>query len=268
MQAPSGPPPPPVPTSSAHPDDGADSAATPRIALFGDIHANLEALQAVLADAHEQGCNQYICLGDVVGYNADPAACLETVRAMGCPVVKGNHDEDASGTHSLESMNPVAATALEWTRRQLNDEQRTWLRRLRMVRQVSDFTVVHSTLDQPANWNYVTNRFDAMSNFSYQFTSVCFHGHTHVPRVYLKNDKVEEIPAESVVIEPGSKYFINVGSVGQPRDGDWRACYAIYDLAHHLVVFRRLEYDLATTQSKILAAGLPEMLAQRLAEGR
>jgi predicted phosphodiesterase len=136
----------------------------------------------------------YVCMGDVVGYNADPVACLERVRAMDCPTVKGNHDEDASGSHSLDSMNPVAAAALEWTREQLTDEQRTWLRRLRMVRQVEDFTVVHSTLDQPAHWNYVTNRFDAMSNFSYQFTQVCFHGHTHVPRVYVKTDKVQEIP--------------------------------------------------------------------------
>ena len=239
-----------------------------RIALFGDIHANLEALEVVLADAEEQGCTDYVCMGDVVGYNADPAACLEKVKAMNIPVVKGNHDEDASGTHSLDSMNPVAAAALEWPRAQLSEEQRDWLRRLRMVRQVEDFTIVHSTLDQPANWNYVTNRFDAMSNFSYQFTQVCFHGHTHVPRVYVKTDKVQEVPADSIIIEEGSKYFINVGSVGQPRDGDWRGCYAIYDLDHKMVVFRRVEYDIATTQQKILDAGLPAMLAERLADGR
>jgi predicted phosphodiesterase len=239
-----------------------------RIALFGDIHANLEALEAVLEDAAKQDVTDYVCMGDVVGYNADPAACLERVRAMNCPTVKGNHDEDASGTHSLDSMNPTAAAALEWTRQQLDEEQRLWLRRLRMVRQVSDFTVVHSTLDQPAHWNYVTNRFDAMSNFSYQFTQVCFHGHTHVPRVYVKSDKVVETPAESVVIEDGAKYFINVGSVGQPRDGDWRGCYAIYDIELKLVVFRRVEYDIATTQRKIIGAGLPETLAERIAEGR
>ena len=239
-----------------------------RIAIFGDIHANLEALETVLADAESQGCKDFICMGDVVGYNADPVACLERVRAMDCPVVKGNHDEDASGTHPLDSMNPVAAAALTWTREQLSEEQRTWLRRLRMVRQVADFTVVHSTLDQPANWNYVTNRFDAMSNFSYQFTQLCFHGHTHVPRVYVKGAKVSESPAESVAIEENNKYFINVGSVGQPRDGDWRACYAIYDMPTKTVRFRRLEYDLETTQKKILDAGLPKMLAERLAEGR
>ena len=169
---------------------------------------------------------------------------------------------------ALETMNPVAAAALEWTRKQLTPEQRQWLTRLRMVRQVSDFTVVHSTLDQPTHWNYVTNRFDAMSNFSYQFTQVCFHGHTHVPRVYMKSDKVEEVPAESVVIENGTKYFINIGSVGQPRDGDWRACYAIFDLDHRMVVFRRVEYDIAKTQEKIIAAGLPPMLAERIMDGR
>ena len=239
-----------------------------RIALFGDIHANLEALEAVLADAAEQQVDDYVCMGDVVGYNADPSACLERIRAMNCPTVKGNHDEDASTTHSLDNLNPVAAAALEWTRRQLSDEQRQWLRRLRMVRQVSDFTVVHSTLDQPAHWNYVTNRFDAMSNFSYQFTRVCFHGHTHVPRVYVKNDKVHEVPADSIEIEESSKYFINVGSVGQPRDGDWRACYAIYDLDQKRVALRRVEYDIKATQRKIRAAGLPEMLAERIAEGR
>lgn len=239
-----------------------------RIALFGDIHANLEALEAVLADASQQGVTDYVCMGDIVGYNADPAACLEIVRAMNCPTVKGNHDEDASGMHSLDTMNPVAAAALEWTRQQLSDEQRVWLNRLRMVRQVSDFTVVHSTLDQPTSWNYVTNRFDAMSNFAYQFTQLCFHGHTHVPRVYVKNSKVQEVPAESIAIEEGSKYFINVGSVGQPRDGDWRASYAILDMESQMIVFRRVEYDIAKTQQKILAAGLPEMLAERLANGR
>ena len=239
-----------------------------RIALFGDIHANLEALEAVLQDATEQGCTDHVCMGDIVGYNADPYACLEIVRSKNWPVVKGNHDEDASGDHSLESMNPVAASALEWTRQQLSEDQRAWLRNIRMVRQVEDFTVVHSTLDQPQSWNYVTNKFDAMSNFSYQFTNLCFHGHTHVPRIFIRESRVAEVEGDSIVIEPGMKYFINTGSVGQPRDGDWRACYAIYDIPTATVSFRRVEYDLATTQQKIRAAGLPEVLAERLAEGR
>lgn len=239
-----------------------------RTALFGDIHANYEALQAVLFDAASLGVTDYVCLGDVVGYNADPIACLNLVRDMDCPTVKGNHDQDASDDHSLDAMNPIAATALQWTRDQLDSDQRLWLKRLRMVRQVSDFTIVHSTLDQPVNWNYVTNRFDAMSNFSYQFTQLCFHGHTHVPRIFVKSSKVHEVHAESIAIEPGSKYFINIGSVGQPRDGDPRPCYAIYDDMQKAVFLRRVEYDMAKTQAKIIEAGLPKMLAERLAEGR
>jgi predicted phosphodiesterase len=239
-----------------------------RTAIFGDIHANLEALEAVMADAKLQGVTDFVCLGDVVGYNADPVACLNIIREMNFPTVKGNHDADASENHSLENMNPVAAFALQWTREQLDEDQRLWLKRLRMVRQVSDYTIVHSTLDQPVNWNYVTNRFDAMSNFSYQFTKLCFHGHTHVPKVYVKSDKVREVTADSVKIEANAKYFINAGSVGQPRDGDPRACYVIYDNESEIIVFRRVDYDMATTQEKILAAGLPEMLAERLAEGR
>jgi predicted phosphodiesterase len=239
-----------------------------RTAIFGDIHANLEALEAVMADAKLQGVTEFVCLGDVVGYNADPVACLNIIRELNCQTVKGNHDADASENHSLENMNPVAAFALQWTREQLDDDQRLWLKRLRMVRQVSDYTIVHSTLDQPVNWNYVTNRFDAMSNFSYQFTQLCFHGHTHVPKVYVKTDKVREVSADSVKIESNAKYFINAGSVGQPRDGDPRSCYLIYDSESKILVFRRVEYDMATTQQKILAAGLPEMLADRLAEGR
>ena len=239
-----------------------------RTAIFGDIHANLEALDAVLADAHSQSVTDFVCLGDIVGYNADPAACLNRVRDLDCPTIKGNHDTDAADDHSLESMNPIAATALTWTRQQLDDDQRLWLKKLRMVRQVADYTIVHSTLDQPSNWNYVTNRFDAMSNFSYQFTQLCFHGHTHVPRVYVKSTKVSEVPAESVEIEPSAKYFINAGSVGQPRDGDPRACYVIYDHAAKLIVFRRVDYDIPLAQGKILAAGLPQSLADRLADGR
>ena len=239
-----------------------------RIALFGDIHANLEALEAVLADAKDQGCTDHVCLGDVVGYNANPAECLEIVKELDCPVVKGNHDEDSGGDHSLESMNPVAAEALVWTRKQLSTEQRDWLRKLRMVRQVEDFTIVHSSLDQPQVWNYVTNKFDAMSSFSYQFTKICFHGHTHVPRVFQRESQIVELGADSVIFEDNLKYFVNVGSVGQPRNGDWRACYAIYDIPANTLVFRRIEYDIVKAQKKIIDAGLPEILATRLAEGR
>lgn len=245
-----------------------------KYAVFGDIHANWEALEAVLADAAAQGCTDHVCLGDVVGYNANPRECLEKIQEMACPVVKGNHDEEAAVDTSLEGLNPLAARALHWTRESLAPEHRRWLSEIKLVRQVRDFTIVHATLDTPAGWAYVTNKFDAMASFSYQFTQLCFHGHTHTPRFYVKHGSVEAVPGEeteqgrTVQMVDGSKYFINAGSVGQPRDGDWRASYAIYDVDKRQVTIRRIEYDLQTAQKKILEAGLPEMLANRLAIGK
>lgn len=239
-----------------------------KFAIFGDIHANLEALQTVLADAQAQGCTHYVCIGDIVGYNANPRECLHIVRDLGCPVVRGNHDEEAAGETQLEGLNHLARHALEWTRHQLSPEERDWLLANKLVRQVRDFTVVHATLDTPGNWGYVTNKFDAMASFSYQFTQLCFYGHTHVPRIYVKSDSVELHQDTEVQLQMGKKYFINVGSVGQPRDGDWRAAYTIYDVEHQHVALHRLEYNLATTQQKIIDAGLPERLADRLAVGQ
>lgn len=239
-----------------------------KFAIFGDIHANLEALQAVLQDAESQGCASHVCLGDIVGYAANPGECLETVRQMNCPTVRGNHDDGAASTSSLEELNPLAQAALLWTRAQLSAEQRSWLRELRLVRQVRDFTIVHATLDSPGAWGYVTNRFDAMASFSYQFTQVCFYGHTHVPRIFEKDDSVRVGRGLEVQLQRGVKYFVNVGSVGQPRDGDWRAAYAIYDAQNQTVTIRRVEYDLCATQGKILEAGLPTLLAERLALGK
>ncbi|MEM8952877.1 MAG: metallophosphoesterase family protein [Verrucomicrobiota bacterium] len=239
-----------------------------KFALFGDIHANLEALETVLEDAEKQRCTHYACIGDVVGYGANPNECLSIVKGMDCPVVKGNHDEEAWRDSPLEGLNPLAKAALEWTRDQLDDEEKAWLKDLRLLRQVQNFTVVHATLDSPAGWHYVTNKFDAMASFSYQFTSLCFYGHTHTPRVFVKSSSVHEEPADRVRIHAGNKYFINIGSVGQPRDGDWRSSYVTYDVEDERVTIRRLEYDLATAQKKIVDAGLPEMLATRLALGK
>ncbi|MEM9016859.1 MAG: metallophosphoesterase family protein [Verrucomicrobiota bacterium] len=239
-----------------------------KYAIFGDIHANLEAFESVLADAETIGCTDYVCVGDIVGYAANPNRCLEIVREMGCPVVKGNHDEEAILDTSLEGLNPLARQAMEWTRAQLSPDEQEFLGNLKLVRQVRDFTIVHATLDTPGSWTYVTNKFDAMASFSYQFTQLCFYGHTHTPRIYAKGDGVEPIEEYSVHLEMGRKYFINVGSTGQPRDGDWRAAYAVYDVENQEVEIRRLEYDIQTAQDKIIDAGLPEMLAHRLSLGK
>lgn len=239
-----------------------------KYAVFGDIHANLEALEAVLLDAALNDCTHFVCLGDVVGYNANPRECLKIVQDLDCPVVKGNHDEEASVLTNLDGLNPLAAQALRWTREQLTDDDRDWLRGMKLVRQVRDFTIVHATLDTPAGWGYVTNKFDAMASFSYQFTPVCFHGHTHTPRFYVKDGSVDAVAGDTIHIETGRKYFINAGSVGQPRDGDWRAAYAIYDADNQQVTIRRLDYDIDAAKKKIIDAGLPEMLANRLSVGK
>jgi len=239
-----------------------------RFAIFGDIHANLHALEAVMADAKAQNCNHFVCMGDVVGYNAFPTQCLELIRALDCPVVKGNHDEQASMFGVQDGFNPLAEEAINWTREHLSDTDRDWLRALRLQRQVRDFTIVHATLDTPHKWGYVFNQLDAAASFSYQHTAICFIGHTHVPKAYIRDGSVRTIALDTLEIMPGKKYLVNVGSVGQPRDGDWRAAYCVYDTVENCITLRRLEYDISAAQHAILDAGLPHKLADRLALGR
>ena len=239
-----------------------------RLAIFSDVHANLEAFEAVLQDAETNHSTQYVCLGDVVGYNANPHECAERIRNMDCPIVKGNHDEQASLVESSRDFNELAEHAIEWTRENLTEEDTEWLRALRLERQVRDFSIVHATLDPPAQWGYVFNNLDAAASFTYQHTTVCFFGHTHVPMAFIRDDGVRRVNVDQLRIDNGKKYFINTGSVGQPRDGDWRAAYCIYDTEKNVVEQHRVKYDLPTAQSKIVKAGLPRLLAERLAIGR
>jgi predicted phosphodiesterase len=239
-----------------------------RFAIFSDVHANLEALEAVLADAHERKCTHFVCLGDVVGYNANPHECVERIREMDCPIVKGNHDEQASLAKSSTGFNELAERAIQWTRDNLTAKDKEWLRDLPLQKQVRDFTIVHATLDTPAQWGYVFNNFDAATSFTYQYTRVCFFGHTHVPVVFIRDGGVRRERTEHVRMETSKKYFINTGSVGQPRDGNWRAAYCVYDTDENLIEQLRVKYDLATAQKKIMKADLPGLLAERLAIGR
>ncbi len=239
-----------------------------RFAIISDLHANLEATQAVLADARDRDCTHFVCLGDVVGYNANPRECLEIVRSMECPVVKGNHDEQASLEESSRDFNALAEMAINWTRDQLGDADKQWLRALPLSRQVRDFTIVHATLDTPEGWGYVFNALEASTSFTYQHTTVCFFGHTHVAGAFVRDDGVKRVKVDQLMIEPAKKYFINTGSVGQPRDGDPRAAYCIYHVENNVVEQRRIKYDVETAQQKILDAGLPRLLAERLKLGR
>jgi predicted phosphodiesterase len=239
-----------------------------RYAIIADIHANLEAFQTVLEDTRAMNCTHYCCLGDVVGYNANPKECLDIVRQMGMPVVKGNHDEYCSAETDLEGFNPHAQEAINWTREQLTEDDRKWLRDLRYIRLVASFSIVHATLDGPQRWGYVFDKLAAAASFTYQNTSVCFFGHTHVPVAFVRDAMVRGGTYSKFKVEPGKKYFVNVGSVGQPRDGNPKASYVVYDLDEGSIEIRRLDYDMATTQKKIIEAGLPARLAHRLAEGK
>ena len=239
-----------------------------KFAIIADIHANLEAFGVVLEDIKEQKCTHIACLGDVVGYNADPKKCLDMVRDMNIPVVKGNHDEYCSTDEPLDGFNPAAAEAVNWTRRQLRAEDRQWLRELKYVRMVTSFTIVHSTLDGPQRWGYVFDKLAAAASFTYQNTAVCFFGHTHVPVAFIRDTVVRGGTYSKFKVEPGKKYFVNVGAVGQPRDNNPKAAYVVFDMDEGTIELRRLDYDIATAQKKILDAGLPPRLAERLALGR
>jgi diadenosine tetraphosphatase ApaH/serine/threonine PP2A family protein phosphatase len=239
-----------------------------KYAIIADIHANLEALDVVLQDAKPQQCTHYACVVDVVGYGANPKECLEIVRSMNMPCVKGNHDEYCSIDDATEGFNPDAGEAVNWTRGQLALEDRQWLRELKYIRLVASFSIVHATLDVPQRWGYVFDKLAAAASFTYQNTSVCFFGHTHVPVAFVRDSFVRGGTYSKFKVEPGRKYFVNVGSVGQPRDGNPKAAYVIYDLTDGSIELRRLDYDIAKAQQKILAAGLPERLAARLALGK
>jgi len=242
--------------------------STPIYAIISDIHSNWDALEAILKDASSQGVTKFACLGDVVGYNANPVECLEKIRELKCITVCGNHDYYCSLDLDLTGVNALAADAVGWTRKQLSAEQRAFLGELKLVERVENFTIVHSTLDMPELYGYVAESLEAEASINYQMTTVCFFGHTHVPLAFVKENDIAGGTYTRLKINVEKKYFINVGSVGQPRDRDPRASYAIYNFENQEIELRRVEYDIAAAQVKIRKAGLGEHSAARLATGR
>jgi predicted phosphodiesterase len=250
-------------------------AATParsekpeRIAIFSDIHSNLEALHAVMEDMREQKINSFICLGDVVGYNANPSECLQAVRALNCPVIRGNHDNEASSDNDLVGYRDLARISMGYSRLHLSAEEKQYLGSLPLMAEEGHFSIVHASLFKPEEFLYVDSPLEAAYHFMAQGTQLCFCGHTHVPQVYTKSGRIVVLEgAYDFQLERGIQYLVNVGSVGQPRDRDWRACYVIYDPDERTVRFRRVQYDIGTAQRKIEEAGLPQALADRLLAG-
>ena len=239
--------------------------------IFGDIHGNLEALEAVLADAQAQHAEAYVCLGDIVGYGANPRECIARVREVTDKTVAGNHDWAAVGRMDIEYFNLFAREAVLWTQNHLDDEQKTYLSRLPLTIELDRFTVVHSTPHRPELFGYIENAMAARLSFQALTSPLAFVGHSHVPVTFFYEDDGEEIwytQETEIPLGDFSKTIVNVGSVGQPRDDNPKAAYALYDTDRQLVTLRRVEYDVETAQQKILDAGLPEVLAARLLIGR
>ncbi|MFC1806730.1 metallophosphoesterase family protein, partial [Planctomycetota bacterium] len=235
--------------------------------VFGDIHANLEALEAVLSDAEKQGAERYLCVGDIVGYGADPGPCLERVRALTTQVVAGNHDCAVVGRADIEYFNHFAKAAVLWTREQLTPGQHAFLTGLPLTLTVNSLTVVHATVHRPEEFGYIESALVARLSFAALQTAIGFVGHSHVPVTFFYEESGDEIwfsQDGEIPLGEFSKSIINIGSVGQPRDDNPQAAYALYDSDAKVVTIRRIPYDIETAKRKIIDAGLPEVLAARL----
>lgn len=242
-----------------------------RALLIADVHSNLEGLEAVLRHAREQGgFDEVWVAGDIVGYGAEPSAVIARLQEVGALAVAGNHDRAAAGLMGVEEFNPVAAEAALWQGRHLSDDERAYLARLALTEVRGSFTLVHGSLTAP-EWEYLLDEDAARGHFKLQQTPYSMVGHSHL-------QFVAEESAAGPVFRPqhsGSsrrlgetRAIVNPGSTGQPRDGDPRAGYALYDEDTSTVIWHRVEYDVKSAQNKIREAGLDVWLAERLGMGR
>ena len=241
-----------------------------RLGLLSDILANLEALDAILASGTQRGVESWICLGDTVGYGADPSACLQKVQNECAIVLLGNHDAAVSGQMDFRSFNVSARRATEWTMEQLSATERHYLASLPLTHIDETACFVHAEPRQPQKWGYITNMWDAGEALEATKAAYCFVGHSHTAFICGLSEGVPYLcTAQTGRIQQreGRRYLTNVGSVGQPRDGDWRACFAIWDQEQNALELVRCSYDVERTQKKIRDAGLPDFLAARLANG-
>jgi predicted phosphodiesterase len=243
-----------------------------RLAVLSDIHGNLEALEAVLDHVEGQSVDQVVCLGDIVGYGADPNLCLDRIRQVARKAVAGNHDYAAVGLTDPSGFNRPAREAIRWTSPMLLHDHRRYLEGLPLTLTIPEVeaTLVHATPSRPEDWYYLFSRVDAVEEFGAFKTLCCFVGHTHLPVVFVEGPggDVSAGDMDRLQLEEGYRYLINVGSVGQPRDGDPRSAYIVVDWEASMCRLHRVEYDFRKTQNKILQAGLPPILAERLAHGR
>ncbi len=242
-----------------------------RYAIIGDIHANLAAFTSVLDDIKRRGGVEKVwCLGDIVGYGPDPHKCIELLRQTNHVCVAGNHDWAAIGKLDTSEFNPDAAAACHWTAQQLSATDREYLGNLPLIIEEGNFTLVHGSPREPI-WEYVLSTTIAEENFAYFKSQFCLVGHSHEPLVFSYSEKgVGSVSQflDSVELTPGrDRLMINSGSVGQPRDGDPRASYAIYDSENGRASLYRVPYDIRSTQDRMVEHGLPLRLVTRLSYG-
>ncbi len=240
-----------------------------RIAIISDVHANLEALTAVMQDIEKSNIERVFFLGDAVGYGADPNKCIRLICDV-CEIkLLGNHDYVAMGLEGPDQFNLVAKESIVWTLKELRHKSIERLSDFEMEATFLDYYMTHASPERPSEWNYLFCEDDASRGFE-QFTqSVCFIGHSHIPGVYVMrpDGTIASQPAESFTANPDSRYIVNVGSVGQPRDGNKDAGYVIVDTDMATFEFRRVSYDLTAAQKKMRKAQLPEFLITRLESG-
>jgi predicted phosphodiesterase len=241
-----------------------------RYAILSDIHANLEGLIQVLRSLRKDSIDAYYCLGDIVGYGANPNECIDEIRNVARVSLAGNHDWAAAGAIPFDYFNNFAREAVAWTRAVLTASNSAFLGQLPLVFNDPVMTLVHGTLVDPERFQYMFNSGIARETFEVMQTDVCFVGHTHVAGIFTRESTGSvSFKARSVVaLEKGKKYIVNAGSVGQPRDNNPKAAYCVFDTEDMTVKIKRVAYNTEAARRKIIDAGLPQFLADRIMVGR
>jgi predicted phosphodiesterase len=241
-----------------------------RLGIFSDVHGNVEALDTVLRELEKEEVNLTICLGDLVGYGPDPNQCIKKVMNASDIVLAGNHDHAAVNLLSTEHFNEQARIAIEWTSQVLTNKSKNILSNLPMMETIDQILIVHATPEEPEQWHYIFTVEDAYRNLINMSVPICLVGHSHAPMAFIQNEEKKILlqNATEVDIQPNRKYIINVGSVGQPRDGDPRAAYGILDMEKNMFHLKRLAYPINKVQEKMVKKGLPAPLIERLTAGK
>jgi diadenosine tetraphosphatase ApaH/serine/threonine PP2A family protein phosphatase len=241
-----------------------------KAAIISDIHSNLEALLVVLKDIKKRRLKSIFCLGDLIGYGANPNECIELCMKESKVVVAGNHDWAAIDKTDVSTFNPVAAEAIKWTQEHITKGGIGQLKGLELSQKIGDLYLVHATPTEPERWRYLFSLEEYEKEFSNFDEQICFIGHSHIPAAIYRDDNgyCDLVRDNPFPIVAKRRYIVNVGSVGQPRDLDPRASYVIYDGNNNSIEIVRLDYNIPLAQQKIIMGGLPDVLADRLLAGR